>query len=111
MSENRDEANGQFAPAEPLTGREGVEQAQGYTPYEPPANEEDTSPISVEDASLDLTTSREAGTPEADIKRYGTALTIYPKRHADAGTSCRAYLKGKGRGAEGGRRGRAGQNP
>ena len=75
---DRDEANGQFASAEPLTGREGVEQAQGYTPYEPPANEEDTSPISVEDASLDLTTSREAGTPEADIKRYGTSLDDLP---------------------------------
>jgi hypothetical protein len=53
-----------------------------FTPYQPPADEpstEDTSPISVEEASLDLTTSREAGTPEADIKRYGTALDDLPE--------------------------------
>jgi hypothetical protein len=79
MSENRDETTGQFAPApDPiLTGKEGIEQAAGYVPLqnEAKANEpDDTSPISVEEASLDLTTSREAGTPESEIRSYGTFL-------------------------------------
>jgi hypothetical protein len=74
VTENRDETTGQFAPAEPLTGRESVEQAQGYTPYEPPATDpstEDTGPVTVAEAAEELSASR---TPEADIKRYGTSL-------------------------------------
>src|SRR4051794_24302683 len=69
MSENRDEATGQFAPAEPLFGKEGVEAAQGYVPLsdsaitgKPPA--EDTPPITVEEAAADLSASR------SDIATY-----------------------------------------
>ena len=62
MSENRDEATGQFASAEPLFGKEGVEAAQGYVPLPdsaitgiPPA---DDSPTTVEEAAADLSASR-----------------------------------------------------
>ncbi|WP_426525041.1 hypothetical protein [Bradyrhizobium sp. McL0615] len=66
MSETRDEATGQFTPAEPLTGREGIEAAQGYVPFRPAA-EEPAGELTVEEAAAELSASR---TAESDVVTY-----------------------------------------
>jgi hypothetical protein len=78
MSETRDEATGQFvsvdAPAEPLVGREGVEADQGYVPL-PEIKESAQPDLTLEEAVADLAAAPEApGTPESEIKSYGTFL-------------------------------------
>jgi hypothetical protein len=77
MSEDRDPATGQFAPAEPLTGLAGIEADAGYVPLaDDNTSVEDTSPLTIEQAveSLPPDVDAIAGTPEAEVKTYGTFL-------------------------------------
>jgi hypothetical protein len=64
--ENRDVA-GQFAPAEPAVGREGLERDAGYVPYKEEAAEAPPEELTVREAAEELSLSR---TPESEIKTY-----------------------------------------
>jgi hypothetical protein len=79
MSENRDETTGQFAPAEPPTGREALERAAGFIPFED-GSKTDEPELSAKEAAAELTERREevAGTAEGDIKTY-SALDGLPE--------------------------------
>lgn len=66
MNENHDADTGQFAPAELLTGREGLEHDAGYVPYKDP-EEAEPEELTVEDAAQALT---DQATPESEIKTY-----------------------------------------
>jgi hypothetical protein len=82
---NRNEA-GQFTEAPPLTGREGVEAAQGYVPLDLGDKPDELPPIALDDllesGDLKPFTENDADSalsmPESEIKRYGTALDDLP---------------------------------
>lgn len=70
MNENHDADTGQFVPAEPLTGREGLEHDAGYVPYEEEGAEAEEN-LTTAEAAENLALSR---TPESAIKTYGLDL-------------------------------------
>ncbi|MEY9465826.1 hypothetical protein ABH973_006239 [Bradyrhizobium ottawaense] len=70
MSENRDETTGQFAPAEPPTGREALEREAGYIPYDDGSKTAEPEG-SVKELAEQLTERREElSAPESTIKTY-----------------------------------------
>ncbi|PDT55764.1 hypothetical protein CO678_42000 [Bradyrhizobium diazoefficiens] len=70
MSENRDEATGQFAPAEPLFGQAALEHEAGYMPYKGDEDEpKDDGELTVSEAAEKLTD--ESHTAESDIETFG----------------------------------------
>ena len=72
--ENRDSTTGQFAPAEPAFGKEGVEREAGYVPFKEDAA--DDGELTVAEAAEKLTEVQ--GTPEGSIKTY-SALDGLPE--------------------------------
>ncbi|MGK7056883.1 hypothetical protein AB4853_10415 [Bradyrhizobium sp. 1050_B9_N1_2] len=88
MSENRDEATGQFAPSEPLIGRAGLEHDAGFKPM--PASEPEAEP-DFKDArdAADASTGPEAVPlvevfyqKTADGERIDGSETVTPERAA-----------------------------
>lgn len=70
MSENRDETTGQFAPAEPPTGREALERDAGYIPYDDGSKKAEPEG-DVKELAAELTDRREElSGPESAIKTY-----------------------------------------
>src|SRR5690242_10451775 len=65
--DNRDEVTGQFTPAEPAFGRDGIERDAGYVPYKDEASAEEPETLTVAEATELLTESR---TPESEIRTY-----------------------------------------
>jgi len=82
---SRDPSTGQFTEAPPLTGREGVEAAQGYVPLDLGDKEPEQPTITTDQllaGDLKPFTENDADSalsmPESEIKRYGTALDDLP---------------------------------
>jgi hypothetical protein len=67
MSDENRDAAGQFAPAEPAVGREGIERDAGYVPYKEETTEAPPDELTVQEAAEELHLSR---TPESEIKTY-----------------------------------------
>src|SRR5690242_6460619 len=69
--DNRDQATGQFTPAEPAFGREGVEREAGYVPFKGETATEGDGELTLDEAAAELAKDHdEAGTAEGNIRTY-----------------------------------------